>query len=522
MVDPGFKQVYSDYTKGVMFNSQIGLYDTVENNENFFIGKQWEGVEANGNPTPTFNFLKRVTLFQVASVSSDNITMQATPFSGVSRLGRQELERVADVVNRQFDILFERNRIASLTRAFMRNAAVDGDGCTYTYFDPDLETGQGHKGDIVTELVENTRVIFGDPFDREVQNQPWVMITLRKPVEQVRRMAKANGFDESVIRPDDELCGGPMARLSDGNVTLLVYLKKDPETGHIWAGKYTQTGAVEAFRDTELKRYPITWMNWDYVQDCYHGHALISQLIPNQVFVNQLFAMVMRSLQTTAFPKIIYDKTRIPHWDGGVGRAIGVNGGGDLSTIAKIMDPASVSPQISQFIDAAINYTQRFMGTTDVALGDVRPDNTSAIIALQRASNAPLELVKQNMYQAVEDLGLIYLDMMRAYYGKRSVCEPIAEKQAQMQPLCMELEENTVRGTFDFSLLEELPVSLKLDVGASSFWSEITAIQTLDNLLAKNKISLDEYLERIPEGYIAQKQELIEKIRSSGRMEGQE
>ena len=38
--------------------------------------------------------------------------------------------------------------------------------------------------------------------------------------------------------------------------------------------------------------------------------------------------------------------------------------------------------------------------------------DTSAIIALQRASNAPLELVKRNLYQAIEDLGQIYLDMM--------------------------------------------------------------------------------------------------------------
>lgn len=518
MRDPGFEKVYADYTKGVMFKGQIDLYDTVENNENFFIGKQWEGVEANGNPTPTFNFLKRVTLFQVATISSDNIAMQASPIAAESGIGKKELQRVADVVNRQFESLFERNRIATLTRAFMRNAAVDGDGCTYTYFDPEVETGQQTKGDIVTELVENTRVFFGDPFDREVQNQPFVIISLRKPVEQVKRLAQNNGFDASVIKPDDELYGGPMARLSDGNVTLLVYLEKDPETGHIWAGKYTQGGQVEAFRDTGLRRYPITWMNWDYVQDCYHGHALISQLIPNQVFVNQLFAMVMRSLQTTAFPKVIYDKTRIPHWDGGVGRAIGVNGGGDLSTIAKVMDPAAVSPQIAQFIDAAIEYTQKFMGSTDVALGDARPDNTSAIVALQRASNAPLELVRANMYQAVEDLGRIYLDMMRVYYGRRCVQEPISQK-GQTMPLGMELPEETINGEFDFSVLEQIPVSLKLDVGASSFWSEITAIQTLDNLLTKNKISLDDYLERLPEGYVTRKQELIEKIRSGAAME---
>lgn len=512
MRDPGVEQVWQWYSKGVTFKEQIGLYDTVENNENFFIGKQWEGVEANGNPTPTFNFLKRVTLFQVATVSSDNITMQASPLGGSERFSQEQVAEVAEVVNRQFELLFEQNRITTLTRAFMRNAAVDGDGCTYTYYDPDAETGQPVKGSLVTEVVENTRVIFGNPYDREVQKQPWIMIVLRRPLEEVQRMAEKNGFSQDAIRPDDEQGGRSSVRYGGDQVTLVVFLRKDPETGHIWAGKYTQSGQVEAFRDTALRLYPITWMNWDYVQDCYHGHALISQLIPNQVFVNQLFAMVMRSLQTTAFPKIIYDKTRIPHWDGGVGRAIGVNGG-DMNSIARIMDPASVSPQISQFIEAAIDYTQRFMGSTDVALGDTRPDNTSAIIALQRASNAPLELVKRNMYQAVEDLGRIYLDMMRAYYGTRMVKMRLFQEK---RPFDMELQEHRMEQPFDFSLLEQLPMQLKLDVGASSFWSEIAAIQTLDNLLLQDKISLEDYLERIPDGYVTKKQELIDKLRAAG------
>ncbi len=34
---------------------------------------------------------------------------------------------------------------------------------------------------------------------------------------------------------------------------------------------------------------------------------------------------------------------------------------------------------------------------------------------------------------------------------------------------------------------------LKLDVGASAYWSEIASSQTLDNLLAAGQISLEEY-----------------------------
>lgn len=508
--------VYKRYDKGVMFNNQIDLYNTVTENENFFVGKQWEGVEANGLPTPVFNFLKRVTLFQIATISSDNLSMQATPLNSTSRYGLSDLEQVTDVINKQFAEVFERNKIVTKIRQFMRNAAVDGDGATYSWFDPDMETGQEAKGGIVTEIIENTRIIFGNPNDREVQQQPYIIIPMRKQVEIVKEMAEKNGASRDEIdsiRADSEAYDNKMDALTDDRVSVFIYLYKDTETGTVHSYKCTQNVELEADKDTELKYYPITWMNWDYIQDCYHGQALISQLLPNQKFVNKAFAMAMISLMTTAYPKIVYDKTRIPKWDTRVGAAIGVNGG-DMNSIAKIIDPAQISPQISQFIDLAVNYTQNFMGASDAALGDTRPDNTSAIIALQRASNAPLELVKLNMYESIEDLGRIYLDMMRVYYGTRYVQVKFLSKQEMNnQPLGMSIQDANFNAPFDFSILNEIPMSLKLDVGASAYWSEITTVQTLDNLLMQGKIELVDYLERIPEGYVSKKQELIDKLK---------
>lgn len=510
------QNVYKLYDNGVQFNTQIGLYDTVEKNENFFIGKQWEGVEANGLPTPVFNFLKRVTLFQIATISSDNISMQATPLSSTGKNSLGDLEQFCDVINKQFAELFERNKIVTKTREFMRNAAVDGDGATYSWFDPDMETGQDAKGGIVTEIIENSRVIFGNPNDKHVQDQPWIIIPMRKQLEYVKKLAKRNGISKSdieAIQPDETEYNAKMDQLSDDRVTLLLYFYKDDETGTIWSMKCTRNVIVEKKKDTLLKLYPITWMNWDYVQDCYHGQALISQLLPNQIFVNKLFAMSMISLMTTAYPKIIYDQTRIKRWDSRVGAAIGINGG-DMNTVAKIMDPATISPQVAQFIDLAVNYTQNFMGASDAALGDTRPDNTSAIVALQRASNAPLELVKLNMYECIEDLGRIYLDMMRAYYGTRYVQVKLLTKdQLAQQPLGMKLQDSDVNTPFDFSVLNDVPMSLKLDVGASAYWSEIMTVQTLDNLLMNGKLDIVDYLERIPEGYVSKRQELIEKLK---------
>ena len=66
---------------------------------------------------------------------------------------------------------------------------------------------------------------------------------------------------------------------------------------------------------------------------------------------------------------------------------------------------------------------------------------------------------------------------------------------------------------FDFSTLKTMPMSIKLDIGASSYYSEIASINTLDNLLMQNKITILQYLERIPDGYIPARRELINEIR---------
>ena len=94
---PTADSVWREYEKMLDYNASIQLDDTVRVNENFFVGKQWEGVESNGLPTPVFNFLKRVTLFTVASITSDRIKLRATPVAAASGSGR--LIRAADVVN---------------------------------------------------------------------------------------------------------------------------------------------------------------------------------------------------------------------------------------------------------------------------------------------------------------------------------------------------------------------------------------------------------------------------------------
>lgn len=507
------EKVWQEFETACMFKAGLNLYDNVQANENFYIGKQWEGVQANGLPTPVFNFIKRIVLYVVASTATDNLKMAASPLSSTSAMELGGIEQITQVMTSQFEALFEQNKLAKQLREFMRNAAVDGDGCIYSYFDPDAETGQTAKGTIKTEILENTRVAFGNPNNRDVQSQPFILVSRRELISDVKDEAKENGQDESSIISDTDETSDRFDAMTDGKVTTVMKFWKDKKTGHIFAIKVTNGTTVRPEWDTGMTLYPIIWMNWDYVQNCYHGMAAVTGLIPNQIFVNKMFAMTMISLMTTAYPKIVYDRTRIAKWDSGVGKAIPVNGG-NVGDVARAIDPATISPQVSEFISLAISLTKEFMGATDAALGDTRPDNTSAIIALQKASSVPMELTKQNFFQCIEDLGRIWADQMRAHYGVRYVdLKPTEEEKQQAMMMGMALPDEPRPTEFDFGVLEKIPMSIKLDVGGSAYWSEIAQMQTLDNLLMNGQINVVDYLERVPNGYISNQQELVQTLR---------
>ena len=122
-------------------------------------------------------------------------------------------------------------------------------------------------------------------------------------------------------------------------------------------------------------------------------------MIPNQIFVNKLFAMAMQHVKQLAFPKVIYNRNLMAgrKWNNRVGEAIGVNGDPNVAVATGFRAP-DMSAQVLVMIDKVIEYTRDTMGASDAALGNVTPDNTSAIIAVQKATSMPLELQRQDFY----------------------------------------------------------------------------------------------------------------------------
>ena len=107
----------------------------------------------------------------------------------------------------------------------------------------------------------------------------------------------------------------------------------------------------------------------------------------------------------------------------------------------------------------------------------------------------------------------LYIDFMGAYYGKRFVDVDTPQQVEQAFQFVGQQPPPEVPLPFDFSVLKKIPMAMRLDVGASSYCSEIASIQTLDNLLKMGRISTTQYLERIPDGYIPARRELVQEMK---------
>ncbi|MBQ9617277.1 MAG: hypothetical protein IJR48_02840 [Oscillibacter sp.] len=544
------------YEAGIRYNQSLtpDQYRVVETNTEFFAGNQWLNMPDTPAmrrlPKPTFNILERVASLFIASLTSSATAIRVEPLAkhavNPARFGGHDIAQdkdAAEFANAALANLLEKLKLDYRIRDALYDGAITGDYCAHFWFDPEARPYGGafenYSGEIQMELVDGINVMFGNPNDRAVESQPYIIIVGRDTVRNLRAEARRHGNAEpSAIQPDseyDHMPGvGGKVELEDDDETgngkaLYVYLY-EMAGGTVHVTKATREAVIYEDIDTGLSVYPIAWGNWRRQKNQYHGRALLTGLIPNQVEINKMFATALRHLQATAFPKVIYDADRVPYWSETVGEPIAVRGlraGEKIPDLATAFSVPEMSGQISNFLDKLLSYTKDCMGATDAQMGNVKPDNTSALMVLQTNAEIPLENIRTGLHEWVEDIGRILLDMMGTYYGERPVVvememETPAEGPGGTVPyddvakqFVTSTEREKVVDFFDFSTFKNLWLNLRVDVGATTYFSEIAVVQTLDNLRRDGMLSAVQYLERVPDKLVPQKDELIRELQAS-------
>ncbi len=510
--DKGITQVWNEYQNGKDYNIKLNIYDDTDKNERFYAGDQWNGLKAPNMPQPVFNIFKRVINYFIAAILQQPARISAFPLlsSEDGSEDEQLINEAADLISAYMETIWERMKMDNKARQLLLDAAISGDMSTYMYWNPNIETAQDSKGDIDIELLDGVNVYYGNPNEVDTQKQPYIIIAFRELVDKLQKEAKANkvpkkDYEKITSDADNLYTAGDRGKVEidvggkqNGKTTALLKFWK--EDGVVMAEKSTQHVTVRPKWDTKLTRYPNAWNNWDKRKNSYHGQALGTGIVPNQIYINQQFALVMVAMRDIGFPKVLFDKAALGGWSNKVGGAYGVNTDGrPLGSFAQYMTPSQINAQMLQTIDLAINYTKEFLGANDAALGDLNADNARALAIVTEQAAVPLANIKSNLYQMIEDMGYIMLDFMANYYGKRKVT-------------VMEKGKRVVK-EFDFDKLKKLNLRLKVEVSPSSLYSELAGQETLDNLLSTDRITFLQWLDRTRTGLVPKKQELMEEMK---------
>ena len=514
-------KAWQRYEMGRSYNNRLvpNQYELVNTNIEFFAGNQWLHLsETNAMrklPKPVFNIIKRVASLFVASLTSSaaSISFDELSYYSASAIHGQtggttgeEEENAAAVATAEVQNLLEKFKMDYRIRDALFDGAQTGDYCAHFWWDAEATPYGGafgpYQGEIRMELVDGINVMFGNPNTADVERQPYILIAGRDTVEHLEAERKENSKDGGVD-PDAEYTfqagqGGRTELESDGESgkALYVYMY-EKKNGTVHVTKATRTCVIYEDIDTGLSRYPIAWGNWEKQKNQYHGRALVTGIIPNQIFINSMFALVMRHLQLQGFPKTVYNADLIGQWSNEVGQAIAVRGmqpGQGVNQMAYNLQPADMSNQIVMVIDKAMSYTKDCLGATDAQMGNVKPDNTSALMVLQSNAEVPLENTRSGLYEWLEDIGAILLDMMGTYYGvrpvvrSRSFSEPVMDGAGtpMIDPMTGMMQVNTVERRvaedYDFSTFKNLWFNIRVNAGATTYYSEMAMGQTRDSL----------------------------------------
>lgn len=505
------QQVLSLWKKGKEYLSQPlwggkSLYERVEINNQFYEGEQWPD---NSGDLPMFNICKQIGQAQISVIGSNSLTARYS-WEGVGdeenvpatagelaryfghlpdgRPDDAELRAAAALMNRYFRTVSDRTRLDIRVKEVIEDAYKFGCGVLYFYWNED----HGAAGELEVEPVEIIRVFFGDPSIPQVQKQPYILLESRRPLQEVRTQAEIDGLSGEEIaslRADN-----PPSGEEDGKTTVLVKFWKEGD--RVYAVKTCGGVLLRDRWDIGIPYYPIALMRYERKRGTIYAHTPLTEIIPNQRVANTLRYNQVLQDSYSAQPILVYDSSRISEVTNEIGGRIPVTG--NISDSIRYLQGANMAASSENLANIFIQDTMDVSNVNAALRGNMNPYNTSAIIALRDAAKMPLQMHTANLYDMFEDIARIIGSFILAFYGDRV--------------LCIEEKGRVYYIPFQADRYRNAALTARVDVGESALWSETAAVRTLDNLLASGVITPRQYLERMPNGYVPGRRELLDEL----------
>lgn len=501
--------VWAEYQRGIDYNYRQNLYSKTDRNFKFYHGNQWENAKLGGIQPITLNIIKSIVKYKVGVVKTNSYQIYFNSDTYETDEERKRLQDLCDSLNRFANRTWERNQVNKIVRSCVDDACIDSEGIVYFYEE---------KGNIVPEQVDKTNIYYGNENDDNIQNQPYIIISFRRTVEEVKEEAKERGMSEEELEKiisDEEYHeqAGKDKRTDEISPMCLVLLKLYKKEGTIWAKKCTRLATIMEDTNLKIDLYPVAHILWERVKGSSRGQGEVEYLIPNQIEINKIATRRALAVKIGAFPKLVANTKYIKNTKAleKIGTTIEVNelNADDVNKIVNYLKPAQMSSDAYNLQKELSDDTQNFAGAGDTVTGNVDPTQTSgkAILAVQQASQQPINEQVEAYKTFIEDIARIWFAMLKAYST-----EGIKLTKEQK-----DYESDTTYDTqyiLSYEELTKLELDIKIDITPKSPFDKYAMEISLENLLGSKQINFEEYVSSLPEDSTMPKSKLKEILKA--------
>lgn len=506
--------IWGLYEKGRNYHRMTGIYTDTDRNYRFYNGNQWEGAKLGDVEPVQKNFIKPIVKYKVSVIHSNLYAINYSSENFENAEFHKEAERYCEMLNRYARRVWESDKMDIKGRKVTRDSAINGEGIIYVDFDQKAMMPKN-------EIIKKNDIYYGNENDDDIQSQPYILIRKRMPVAMAREYALASGLSEEeaswIIGDNDTFeQSGDAAKLELDNMVTIVY-KMYKENGTVHFSSSSKWIEIKKDVDTGLTLYPVAHFNWEEKEGSARGEGEVKNLIANQIEVNRTEMRRVLTVKNQAYPQKVADVSKIsnPSAINTVGGVIKTNGQqvDDVRKIFGTIPPAQMSPDVRQLQEDLINVTRDLAGAGDIATGQVNPEDASgrAILAVQRASEAPLTEQTTGFKEWNEDLGRIWLDYMVVY-----AVDGVNLEEEVTDPNTREMTVQLVN--VPQYVLQQLQAVVKIDITPKGVYDKFAQEQTIENLLtagyftAQRVSELEIYANLLDDDSVAPKLKILEAV----------
>ena len=518
--------IWNEYEKGTDYMRMKNMFTNTEKNYNFFLGKQWENAKLGDMKPIVINVVKPIIKYKVGVINSNAYSVVFSPSYLQSNV--QKANKICELLSKHVDRMWENQRMDRILRTIVKDACINSEGIIYKYYDEEDKEPKA-------EIVNKNNIRYGNEASEDIQDQPYIIISFRKTVEEVREEAIANGMSNDevdLIVKDEELeneagYDGINQEISPMCLVLLKLYKKKNKDGikTVHFAKCTKYAEVVKEKDTGLKLYPVEHFIWESEKGSARGLGEVETNIPNQIEINKTEMRRAIAVKQGAYPKLAYNKDYIknPKSLSQTGEEIAIEGAGldDIRKYVGYLNGTSMSADSKYLLDELVTYTQDLAGAGDNASGNVDVTKTSAkaILAVQQAQQQPLNEQLYKYKDFLEAIAKIDLEILQNYSIEGLVIQEEVEQQVADNtgiPITSKILQN-IRITYDE--LQELKANIKVDISSRTSYDKLAEEQSLTELFMSGQITFEEWVNALPydSSYSKKKLEEIVKARKDAK-----